>query len=224
MIDHDLLNDPYLALPLEGVRLIEASAGTGKTFTLATLFTRLVVEKGWRIGQILAVTFTDAATQELRKRIRERLALAAQLVERAPSEQDSPDVALTRVILHRQLALGEETPAALARRLQTAADEIDLASIFTIHGFCTRVLREHALESGHTFDPPTLLPSERELHEELAADLWRVHANDPATVDALTWLWASPEALAGDLSTLIKPLPLLPAPRVRPTARSAHRP
>lgn len=214
MIDHDLLTDPYLALPLEGVRLIEASAGTGKTFTLATLFTRLVVEKGWRIGQILAVTFTDAATQELRKRIRERLALAAQLVERAPSEQDSPEVVLTRVILHRQLALGEETPAALARRLQTAADEIDLASIFTIHGFCTRVLREHALESGHTFDPPTLLPSERALHEELAADLWRVHANDPATVDALTWLWSSPEALAGDLATLIKPLPLLPA---RPT-------
>ena len=211
MTDHELLNDPYLALPLDGVRLIEASAGTGKTFTLATLFTRLVVEKGWRIGQILAVTFTDAATQELRKRIRERLALAAQLVERAPSEQDSPDVALTRVILRRQHALGEETPAALARRLQTAADEIDLASIFTIHGFCTRVLREHALESGHTFDPPTLLPSERELHEELAADLWRVHANDPATVDALTWLWSSPEALAGDLSTLIKPLPLLPA-------------
>ncbi|MEN4937327.1 exodeoxyribonuclease V subunit beta [Stenotrophomonas sp. TWI1151] len=214
MIDHDLLTDPYLALPLEGVRLIEASAGTGKTFTLATLFTRLVVERGWRIGQILAVTFTDAATQELRKRIRERLALAAQLVERAPSEQDSPEVVLTRVILHRQLALGEETPAALARRLQTAADEIDLASIFTIHGFCTRVLREHALESGHTFDPPTLLPSERALHEELAADLWRVHANDPATVDALTWLWSSPEALAGDLATLIKPLPLLPA---RPT-------
>ncbi len=214
MTDHDLLNDPYLALPLDGVRLIEASAGTGKTFTLATLFTRLVVEKGWRIGQILAVTFTDAATQELRKRIRERLALAAQLVERAPTDQDTPDVALTRVILQRQLALGEETPAALARRLQTAADEIDLASIFTIHGFCTRVLREHALESGHTFDPPTLLPSERELHEELAADLWRVHANDPATVDALTWLWSSPEALAGDLSTLIKPLPLLPA---RPT-------
>ena len=206
----DLLHDPYLALPLDGVRLIEASAGTGKTFTLATLFTRLVVEKSWRIGQILAVTFTDAATQELRKRIRERLALAAQLVERAPSEDDSPEVVLTRWILQRQLALGEETPAALARRLQTAADEIDLASIFTIHGFCTRVLREHALESGHTFDPPALLPSERALHDELAADLWRVHANDAATVDALTRLWSSPEALAGDLATLIKPLPLLP--------------
>ena len=73
-------NNPYLSLPLEGVRLIEASAGTGKTFTLATLFTRLVVERELRIGQILAVTFTEAATQELRKRIRERLLLAASLV------------------------------------------------------------------------------------------------------------------------------------------------
>ncbi|MCC7633365.1 exodeoxyribonuclease V subunit beta [Stenotrophomonas rhizophila] len=212
MIDHDLPDDPYLSLPLDGVRLIEASAGTGKTFTLATLFTRLVVENGWRIGQILAVTFTDAATQELRKRIRERLALAAQLVQRPAADEDSPEVVLTRAILQRQLALGRETPAALARRLQTAADEIDLASIFTIHGFCARVLREHALESGHTFDPPTLLPSERALHDELAADLWRVHANDPATVDALTRLWSGPEALAAGLATLIKPLPLLPAP------------
>ena len=206
-----LQDDPYLSLPLDGVRLIEASAGTGKTFTLATLFTRLVVEQGYRIGQILAVTFTDAATQELRKRIRERLALAAQLLARAPAADDAPEVQLTRYLLQRELALGRETPAALAQRLQTAADEIDLASIFTIHGFCTRVLREHALESGHTFDPPTLLPSERELHDQLAADLWRVHANDPATVDALTRLWSSPDALARDLSALIKPLPLLPA-------------
>ncbi|MCF5924681.1 UvrD-helicase domain-containing protein, partial [Xanthomonas perforans] len=79
------VTDPYLQLPLHGVRLIEASAGTGKTFTLATLFTRLVVERGLRIGQILAVTFTEAATQELRRRIRERLVLAASLVPEAPS-------------------------------------------------------------------------------------------------------------------------------------------
>ena len=148
--------DPWLDQPLEGVHLIEASAGTGKTFTLATLFTRLVVEQGYRIGQILAVTFTDAATQELRKRIRERLALAAQLLARAPAADDAPEVQLTRYLLQRELALGRETPAALAQRLQTAADEIDLASIFTIHGFCTRVLREHALESG-VFGFPTFL-------------------------------------------------------------------
>lgn len=205
--------DPYLALPLDGIRLIEASAGTGKTFTLATLFTRLVVEQGLRIGQILAVTFTDAATQELRKRIRERLALAARLVDLEAVEGEAPDVRLTREVLQRHLQGGTERAAALKRRLQVAADEIDLASIFTIHGFCTRVLREHALESGHTFDPPELLASDRELLEALAADLWRVYANDPATLEPLTWLWSTPDALAADLRALLAAPPLHPLPQ-----------
>ena len=205
--------DPYLALPLDGIRLIEASAGTGKTFTLATLFTRLVVEQGLRIGQILAVTFTDAATQELRKRIRERLALAARLVDLEPVEGEAPDVRLTREVLQRHLQGGTERAAALKRRLQVAADEIDLASVFTIHGFCTRVLREHALESGHTFDPPELLASDRELLEALAADLWRVYANDPATLEPLTWLWSTPDALVADLRALLAAPPLHPLPQ-----------
>ena len=81
--------DPYLDLPLDGVQLIEASAGTGKTFTLATLVTRLVVERGLRIGQILAVTFTEAATQELRKRIRERLQLTLDLIDAPAADDDS---------------------------------------------------------------------------------------------------------------------------------------
>ena len=66
-------------LALDGLRLIEASAGTGKTYTLATLVTRLVIERGLRVGQILAVTFTEAATQELRERLRQRLQLAARI-------------------------------------------------------------------------------------------------------------------------------------------------
>ncbi|WP_312710040.1 exodeoxyribonuclease V subunit beta [Stenotrophomonas sp.] len=205
--------DSYLLLPLQGIGLIEASAGTGKTFTLATLFTRLVVEQGLRIGQILAVTFTDAATQELRKRIRERLALAARLVDLPPAADEAPDALLTRQVLQRHLEAGSESAPALKRRLQVAADEIDLASIFTIHGFCTRVLREYALESGHTFDPPELLASDRELLEELAADLWRVHANDPATLEPLTWLWSHPDALASDLRALLASPPLYPRPQ-----------
>jgi len=204
--------DPYLQLPLQGTQLIEASAGTGKTFTLATLFTRLVVEQGLRIGQILAVTFTDAATQELRKRIRERLALAARLVEQPLAEDAGADVRLTREVLQRHLAAGTESAAALRRRLQIAADEIDLAAIFTIHGFCTRVLREHALESGHTFAPPELLASDRGLREALAADLWRVHASDPQQVEVLTRLWNGPDALAADLGVLLGELPLKPDP------------
>ncbi|UPU49405.1 exodeoxyribonuclease V subunit beta [Xanthomonas translucens] len=234
-------DDPYLSLPLHGVRLIEASAGTGKTFTLATLFTRLVVERGLRIGQILAVTFTEAATQELRRRIRERLALAATLVPTAasvgaasaateipgdllPTEiaedpsrlkpllQDAPDAALTRAILAAHLAASDETPAALRRRLQQAVEEIDLGAIFTIHGFCARVLREHALESGQTFAAPELLANDRDLLGEVAADLWRQRAADAAMAEDLVALWpGGPDALASDLRQLVRHPQLLPA-------------
>ncbi|MBB5886965.1 exodeoxyribonuclease V subunit beta [Xanthomonas sp. LMG 8992] len=227
--------DPYLQLPLHGVRLIEASAGTGKTFTLATLFTRLVVERGLRLGQILAVTFTEAATQELRRRIRERLALAATLVPDAdgslvgaasaateiaedPSrlkpllQQDPPDVALTRAILAAHLATNTETPTALRRRLQQAAEDIDLAAIFTIHGFCARVLREHALESGQAFAAPQLLTDDRELLRDVAADLWRQRAADPAMAEDLVALWpGGPDGMAIDLRELVRHPTLLPA-------------
>jgi exodeoxyribonuclease V beta subunit len=204
------VHDPYLDLPLEGLRLIEASAGTGKTFTLATLFTRLVVERGLRMGQILAVTFTDAATQELRKRIRERLDLAARLVGVAPDASDTPETALTHAVLQRHLDQGGESAAQLGRRLRAAAEETDLAAIFTIHGFCTRVLGEYALESGHTFAAPELLANTRELHAELAADLWRLHAGQGEQLEALLGLWKSPDALAADLDKLAGELPLLP--------------
>ncbi len=204
--------DPYLDLPLRGLRLIEASAGTGKTFTLATLFTRLVVEHGLRMGQILAVTFTDAATQELRKRIRERLDLAARLVGVESADGDGPEVELTCAILQRHLQREDvtETAAQLARRLRIAAEETDLAAIFTIHGFCTRVLGEHALESGHSFAAPELLTNTRPLHAGLAADLWRLHATQGDALEALTGLWKNPEALAADLPALVADLPLLP--------------
>ncbi|SEM21960.1 DNA helicase/exodeoxyribonuclease V, beta subunit [Pseudoxanthomonas sp. GM95] len=248
--------DPYLTLPLTGTRLIEASAGTGKTFTLATLVTRLVVEQRLRIGQILAVTFTEAATQELRKRIRERLILAATVVpvapvgaasaamglagdvadgsapqdqpdleessslKQLPQEQappdEAPDLALSRAIIAAHLDATGESAQSVQRRLQQAADEIDLAAIFTIHGFCARVLREHALESGQTFAPPELLASDRELRDELAADLWRVHAAEPGDAQALLGLWKEgPQALSRDLSKLFAPPRLLPAPTPR---------
>ena len=206
----DPAREPYLARALDGVQLIEASAGTGKTYTLATLFTRLIVEQRLRMGQVLAVTYTEAATQELRKRIRERLALAADLVDALPRDDDRHEVALTRFIIDRHLAGGEETPTQLARRLRAAAEETDLAAIFTIHGFCARVLREHALDAGQGFDAGELLGHARALHADLAGDLWRTYAADPATVDALTGLWSGPEALAEDLPALCGPLPLLP--------------
>ena len=206
------VRDPYLELPLDGVRLIEASAGTGKTFTLATLVTRLVVERGLRVGQVLAVTFTEAATQELRKRIRERLQLTLDLLDAPASDGEGAEARLTRMLLQAHRARGVESDDALRRRLHQAALEIDLAAIFTIHGFCARVLREHALESGHGFDAPELLGNDRDLRAELAADLWRAHAQDAGDADDLAALWPGHEALADDVQALLREPALLPPP------------
>ena len=202
--------DPFLDLPLRGVQLVEASAGTGKTYTLATLVQRLVVEQRLRIGQVLAVTFTEAATQELRKRIRERLQLTLALLDAPADGGASPAAGLTRAILDGHRAAGGETDAALRQRLRQAVLEIDLAAIHTIHGFCARVLREHALESGHAFAASELLGNDRELREELAADLWRMHAQDDAGAEDLAALWNGPDALAEDLRELLRDIPLLP--------------
>ncbi|MGG6462948.1 UvrD-helicase domain-containing protein [Solilutibacter silvestris] len=203
--------DPWLALPLDGVRLIEASAGTGKTYTLATLVTRLVVERSLRIGEILAVTYTEAATQELRKRIRERLQLALDVLDASPAGAETPDAALTRAILDGHLAQGTESRDALRLRLRQAVLETDLAAIFTIHGFCLRVLREHALEAGRVFDAPELLASDRDLREEVAADLWRAHAVDDDAMNDLAALWGQGHAaLADDLPALLREPILLP--------------
>ncbi len=204
--------DAWLALPLDGVRLVEASAGTGKTFTLATLATRLVVERGLRIGQVLAVTYTEAATQELRSRIRERLGLAARLAADATLDPADAQAGVSRAIVERHLAAGAETREQLARRLREAALETDLAAIFTIHGFCARVLRDHALACGQALDAPTVVTNDAALRDELAADLWRAHSLDENDARALVSLWSSPALLASDLRTLLSRDPLLPAP------------
>src|SRR5699024_10541981 len=91
--------DPYLTQPLQGVFAIQASAGTGKTFTLATLLARLVLERGLGVGQILAVTFTEAAAQELRARVRQRLVLAADVAAGVPMAA-SPEADLMRTLIH----------------------------------------------------------------------------------------------------------------------------
>src|SRR3546814_8878328 len=74
-------------------------------------------------------------------------------------------------------------------RLHAAANDIDLAAIFTIHGFCARVLREHALEVGQAFDVPELLTSDTALHEAIAADLWRWHGSTADAADDIVALW-----------------------------------
>jgi len=219
MPDH--LRDPFLDLPLDGVRLIEASAGTGKTFTLATLVTRLVIERELRVGQVLAVTYTEAATQELRERLRLRLELAARLANEValmPTSLDDEDgeAAITRALIQRQAQ--RENPLALARRLRVAAREMDLAAVFTIHGFCARALAEHALEAGQPLLAPELVGSEKELVDAVALDLWRALAAEPASAELLLAQWRTPEDFAAELPRLLH------APRIEPAARDADAP
>ncbi len=173
-------------LTLDGTQFIEASAGTGKTFTLATLFTRLVVERGFDVSEILVVTYTEAAASELAERIRERLRQAKEAAEarRAgldPGPVEAPVFALLDRAAERPGGLDEAHA-----RLALALHGFDERAISTIHGFCLRALQEHAFESGASFDLE-LVGADRELVTDVAWDHWSSTLNDasPALIDAL---------------------------------------
>jgi exodeoxyribonuclease V beta subunit len=146
-----------------GVTLIEASAGTGKTFTIAGLFLRLILERNFSVREILVVTFTEAATGELRDRIRRTLADAAAAF-RAGGSRDA--------VMARLIAPHLPQSRQMLARLDRALCGFDEASIFTIHGFCQRTLRDRAFESGVLFDTE-LITDDTELLETIAEDYWR---------------------------------------------------
>ena len=152
--------DP-LALDLGGLHLIEASAGTGKTYTIAHLVLRLV-EAGLEMSQILVLTFTEAATQELRDRIARRLREALDLLD-GHGSKDPVLVAWAAALAERDLAHA---------RVEQAIADLDRSAIYTIHGFCQRVLRDYAFESGTPFDAE-LIQDESELRQTAAQDFWR---------------------------------------------------
>lgn len=165
--------DP-LTLPLRGTRLIEASAGTGKTYTIAALYVRLVLGHGApQLGplmpsQILVMTFTKAATRELSHRIRARLVDAAACFRGARSPESFD--AFLQSLLAAYPDADEREQAAW--RLASAAESMDEAAVFTIDAWCQRMLREHAFDSGSLFDEE-LQPNESALLLEAAADYWR---------------------------------------------------
>ncbi|SFM24265.1 exodeoxyribonuclease V subunit beta [Halopseudomonas yangmingensis] len=199
-----------LRCPLRGSRLIEASAGTGKTFTISALYLRLVLGQGGEGDfprallppEILVVTFTDAATQELRDRIRARLVEAANAFRQQAA---NPDPIIAR--------LCQQTPpaqwSASARTLEIAAQWMDQAAVSTIHSWCQRMLREHAFDSGSLFEQ-TLETDQRELRAEVARDYWRQHCY-PLAGAALDWVaehWGAPEALLDKVRPLLAEPPL----------------
>ncbi len=165
MSDTTLDTDAVLGFPLTGIQLIEASAGTGKTYTIANLYLRHILE-GRQVGEILVVTFTTAATDELRGRIRARLFETLDLLERKRHTHDQ----LLAALVGRIRTQGEEDLA--VRRLRLAVRAMDEAAVHTIHGFCQRALSEFAFNSGQQFQME-VLTDDRELWRRAIQDWWR---------------------------------------------------
>lgn len=173
-----------LTAKLEG-SLIEASAGTGKTYTLTTLFLRLLIERGLSISEILVVTFTKAATAELRERLRGRLVEALAAFDGAAA-----DPALATLVAR------SADRARDRGRVLAALRAFDEAAIYTIHGLCQRVLARHAVESGSRFEIE-LAPDEGALLAEVVADFWARSLYDasPAWVRHVLEVGTTPEEL-----------------------------
>jgi len=184
--------------PLAGFNLIDASAGTGKTYTICALVLRLLLEKNLGIEQILVVTYTEAATEDLRDRIRQKLRQALQVL--AQGKSDDP-------FLQEYLLLNTNTNDA-KQRLTDALRSFDEAAIFTIHSFCQRMLLEYSFESNTLFDTE-LVADDSYILREVVEDFWRRNFNEESNlfiqyaVDQL-----SPEALHGFLNTFL-PHPVL---------------
>ncbi len=148
--------------PLSGINLIEAGAGTGKTHAITGLYVRLVAELGLSVDQILVVTYTKAATEELKSRIRRRLYALRTALTGGPSDE------LAAALRERGQAESSH------RRVRAALIDFDRAAIFTIHGFCQRALQHFAFETGQLFHSE-LVQDQSGLLQETADDYWRRH-------------------------------------------------
>ncbi len=192
--------------PLQyGISLIEASAGTGKTYTLAMLALRWVVEKNIPIEQLLIVTFTKAATEELKSRIRQRFAEAKTGCLHPDHTQDGELISWLQSLDITQ----EET----VKRLERALQNIDQASVFTLHGFCQRVLAEHALESGQLFNSE-LTGDLNQIKQQCMDDFWRqqVYPLTPWQASLVCAQFSTPEQLMHSLGGLDFSLDFYPLP------------
>ncbi|MFZ9535425.1 MAG: UvrD-helicase domain-containing protein [Vulcanococcus sp.] len=209
-MSHPAFNANSLSLK-PGLRLLEASAGTGKTFALAHLVLRLLSEgdQPLQVEELLVVTFTDAAAAELRDRIARRLQEALQQLQGlGKAEPDEP-----LQVWASQLSPSDHR--LVQGRLLLALERLDRADITTIHGFCRRTLQRQALEAG--LGPAVSLERDgRERREQLVHDYWQqqVLPMPPGLLAGLQQLQITPEALMslvlsldGDPALRLDPLP-----------------
>ncbi len=198
--------------PLNCNQLIEAGAGAGKTYAITNLYIRLLLgrDTGFSplgVDQILALTFTRAATAELKRRVRRRIDEARQALRQGDDED--PFLAM---LAHRSA----DRNADLAR-LENASRLADEACIFTIHGFCGRVLDEQSFDTGSLFRQERRDQDEA-LFREAAADCFRatISALDGPRKQVAAGFWQTPEQLAAGMRpyAFLEDLMLTPAARV----------
>ncbi len=185
--------------PLDSWALIEASAGTGKTWTIGALYLRLLLEKHLEVKEILVVTFTRAATDELRDRIRNRIAGALAYLDGRITETHDEFV---KLLLDKLSSKGYSIDE-MATHLRLAFQSFDQAAIFTIHGFCQRALTLSAFSSGKAFSIK-VEKDDSELIQEVTNDFWRRHISGSELPFVFSY-WLEKKQFAPDkLATLLK--------------------
>ncbi len=156
----------HIEVELSGTNLIEASAGTGKTYAISCLYLRLLLESDLTPEQILVVTYTEAATKELRDRIRRRIREAVAILNGASSDDNF------LVALAAKFGSDPRSMAVAIDKLDVALKAFDTAAIFTIHGFCLRSLEDNSFESGSYYQTQ-LVTDQAALLQEVVDDFWR---------------------------------------------------
>lgn len=152
---------------LENSNLIEASAGTGKTYSIAIMALRLIVEKNIKVQEILMVTFTKAAVAELEMRVRAFIRLGLKVVR----EEPIGDKLIKQIIKE---AIDNNTKEEIKKRLEDAVLFLDETSVLTIHSFCQKVLKEFSFETNQIFGAEAISPDEfNQLVENSFNEYWR---------------------------------------------------
>lgn len=180
-------------LPLAGTQLVEASAGTGKTWTIAGLYVRLLLETDATLDRLLVVTFTRAATAELRDRLRGRLVEVEQALLAGASADPFCQWALQR--------FEGEARASAVEKITRSLRIFDEAAIHTIHGFCQRVLDDVQLPA--LLDEPDIVPDERDWLPGLTQEAWIRHCSNPLLADLLAADTLSPAIVQRDVEVLL---------------------
>ena len=192
---------------LSGTTSIEASAGTGKTYSITLLWLRLLIERGLRVDQILVSTFTQAATAELRERLLaslRRAVAATQVIAEGQTPDEGDEARVVSGWLHSEAKPSLESPASLTRRLTESLSAFDLAPIQTIHGFCQSLLGRHSLELA--CDPDLRLQEGCDTLVEQITDDYLMESSDLQAPEVAT------------LRRLAKTLQARPAATVRGTS------